>query len=671
MLLSNHFIHNIIDFIKGKHFLLLINKQQKWELFVQIIRVQERKQIRQIGKCWDTKMLNIQEETTQEYECKFWNMNKNKWQRKIIQIQQAKINDVIEIKYLLDGQILRREEQKDISVKPQVITNLEQIYYLEWLGKYQENFKKVGKWTANWNGKKIKEVGGYYSHEGQKIGIWNDIIINYGQLTQVYEIGEYRDNQKIGLWIITYEDEKIGGGHYNWQSKKEGQWIDLSDHFQNQSQVTYSGKYKNGKKVGRWDTFYKCKDYRPFLQMYYYINKQLKNNPSGGGFYEDQIEGDSIKVGRWIDISEEFSYNQQITLSGEYKKGKKFGKWDIWWRNRNPDWICKLRIYADGSMNDNQFYLRFNKGWKNQQIGGGFYDSEGYGVKIGRWIELSDEFSQNYRVIYGGEYHNGKKVGRWDILTIDYQGYWENLSFQQIGGGSYGEGDDEIKIGEWIEVDDDFDRSRYLFWKGEYKNGKKVAQWTISCMDDKLIEPGGGSYNEGGEGIKVGKWKEIYYWSEEEGPSRQNGEYKNGKRVGRWDIVYPSKQNSLPPKIGGGSYKKQGDGIKIGKWIEQNQNIFLLSPSIIDQGEYSNGIKVGEWGIFYIDDANQLQQIGGGSYDQQSKGLKIGSWIEINEWDQMKQIIQMGVYQNGRKVGQWMEKNLKTNQSHNITNYDI
>ncbi|CAD8215265.1 unnamed protein product [Paramecium octaurelia] len=263
-------------------------------------------------------------------------------------------------------------------------------------------------------------------------------------------------------------------------------------------------------------------------------------------------------------------------------------------------------------------------------------NSQTYGI-MGIWTQLSDGFSQEYQVIYSGEYHNGKKVGRWDILAKKFETI-QTKPFKQMqiilltqkkiifsGGGSYVEGDEEIKIGEWIELDDDIDKHLVLFWKWEYKNGKKVGQWAFGWIyNDEFIELEGGSYHEGGD---------IH--------------------------------------SGGGLQHEEGIGIKFWKWIDQTENIFLQSPSILYEGEYSNSIKIGEWGIFYLDDSNKLQRIGGGSYDKQSKGFKIGSWIEINdEWNQRKQITQIGEYKNGRKVGQWIEMNLKKNQNHNITNYD-
>lgn len=47
--------------------------------------------------------------------------------------------------------------------------------------------------------------------------------------------------------------------------------------------------------------------------------------------------------------------------------------------------------------------------------GGGSFDEQGYGIKIGKWVELIDGFGLNGQVTYIGEYINGKKVGRWNI----------------------------------------------------------------------------------------------------------------------------------------------------------------------------------------------------------------------------------------------------------------
>lgn len=45
--------------------------------------------------------------------------------------------------------------------------------------------------------------------------------------------------------------------------------------------------------------------------------------------------------------------------------------------------------------------------------GGGSYDEGGEGIKIGDWIEVHDEFIFGSEITYAGLYKNGIKVGTW------------------------------------------------------------------------------------------------------------------------------------------------------------------------------------------------------------------------------------------------------------------
>lgn len=46
----------------------------------------------------------------------------------------------------------------------------------------------------------------------------------------------------------------------------------------------------------------------------------------GGGTYNDNGE----KIGKWIDLSDEYEFSSEITYKGQYKEGKKIGKWGIY-----------------------------------------------------------------------------------------------------------------------------------------------------------------------------------------------------------------------------------------------------------------------------------------------------------------------------------------------------
>ncbi|CAK81113.1 unnamed protein product (macronuclear) [Paramecium tetraurelia] len=157
---------------------------------------------------------------------------------------------------------------------------------------------------------------------------------------------------------------------------------------------------------------------------------------SGGGTYDEQ--SDFMKVGEWIQLSDEFQNSLQVLYNGQYKNGNKIGKWDI--------------------------------SVSGKQIGGGIYEEKGDGMKIGEWVELSEGFSSLSQVVYQGEYKNSKKIGRWKIL---YSKMFDN-QFKEIGGGSF---DDDIKIGNWIELIDGFGLNGFVTCKGDYKKGKKVGNW--------------------------------------------------------------------------------------------------------------------------------------------------------------------------------------------------
>lgn len=48
---------------------------------------------------------------------------------------------------------------------------------------------------------------------------------------------------------------------------------------------------------------------------------------SGGGEFDETNYG--IKFGIWGEIKEGLNYDSSVTYHGEYKKGIKYGRWDI------------------------------------------------------------------------------------------------------------------------------------------------------------------------------------------------------------------------------------------------------------------------------------------------------------------------------------------------------
>ncbi|CAD8165308.1 unnamed protein product [Paramecium pentaurelia] len=547
--------------------------------------------------------------------------------------------------------------------KYETFTQLQQNQYLKWLGVYDQNNQKIGNWTAAWNGVMLENVGGQYTEDGKKKGLWKELIQMYGKNAQVFIIGEYCNNIKSGKWMYTYDQNQIGGGSYNKQGAKNGKWIDLSDYFSEDSQITYNGDYKNGKKVGRWDILFRGSD--QFEKI-------------GGGSYNE----DEIKSGRWVEESKGFQQESQIIYIGEYTNGKKIGRWNVLYRKQYENefkqigggsydeggaetkigcWMEVIDGFDKYSQFTQQGEYKYGKkvgSWdiwykkpysydKNEWIGGGSYN-ESEGIKFGNWVEVFQGFNFYSQITYNGEYTNGKKVGRWNVL---YRKQYEN-EFNQIGGGSYNNIGDENKFGNWVEVSDGFNFDSQITYSGEYINNKKVGRWDILFRRSNQFEKiGGGSYNE--DEIKSGRWVEENEGFKQDSQIIYIGEYKNGKKIGGWNVLYRKQYENEFKQIGGGSYDEEGAETKIGCWTEQNEN-FKLDYQVIHTGEYQNGRKVGKWDFLYRkQQENEFKQIGGGSYDEE---LKQGQWIELSEeFSPSSCIIYRGEYKCGIKVGTWAE----------------
>ncbi|CAD8194487.1 unnamed protein product [Paramecium pentaurelia] len=625
----------------------------------------------------------IQENCNKQLEVDMWDQIHFRLVKVKVQITFTQDNFIY---YSFDGKVLRMQEiilfikseqHPENQKHHDQFNNIDQIKYLHWVGEFGQNNRKSGKWKANWSGPDCKIVGGYYEN-GLKQGLWNEFTKNYWSQAEICENGEYFNDQKIGEWKYIYDNTIIGGGQYNKQGQKQGKWIELSDGFFNSSQVTYYGEYQNGKKVGIWDIFFREKRQKIFqqigggsydigikngmwielsdrFQIYSQVTYQGRYKQGrkidrwdihfnyegkrkiGGGLYEE-IQGDSIKIGNWVELNEQFSSTHQVTHSGEYQNGKKVGRWDIFFRDK-----------------------RLNRSLK---IGGGLYDT---GVKIGIWIEQRDGYHYYSRLTFHGRYQNGKKVGRWYLwalqqyeqtfeLLIRKKKYFHGGFYDEVNGGSN-------KIGKWIEYSDGFNVYSQITYEGEYKNGKKVGKWDTwyykqGRQPQELI--GGGMYSY--QGLRNGKWAELSDGFEDNSQVILYGEYKNGHKIGRWDIFFRENKRETKQLIAGGFYNEQGQ--RNGEWRELKDG-FENNQQIILNGEYKNGNKIGRWDIFFkVEERETYELIGGGLYyEVQGGSIKAGQWIELDDDFEFNQLYtQKGEYKNGNKVGTWVKMDIRKKQ---------
>ncbi|CAD8159213.1 unnamed protein product [Paramecium pentaurelia] len=389
---------------------------------------------------------------------------------------------------------------------------------------------------------------------------------------------EYINGKKISRWNIWYKErvenkqnKKIEGGSYEEGGAKLCNWVKNWDGYKWNAYVTYCGQYLNGNKVSRWDIWYKER------------GENQQNKKIGGGSYDEEGK----KLGIWVEIWADYQWNACVTFNGQYINGNKFGRWDIWHKfnkigggsydekgEKRGNWVEIWDMY--NGLNQ----VTYSGDYKNgKKVGGcGSYDKES--MKQGNWVELWNGYSWNAYVTYSGQYKNDNRVGKWDIW---YQVYGIN---NMIGNGSYDEGG--LKQGNWMEFCKNFGKkfggTEFTF-NGNYMKGKKIGQWNIWDVNKKM---GGGQYDEGG--VKFGNQVEIWQCENWQSYLIYNGKYKNGNRVGQWDIWY--QVNGINNKIGGGQYDERG--AKFGNWVEMKFDIWYNSQYTLN-GEYKNGKKVGIW----------------------------------------------------------------------------
>ncbi|CAK80492.1 unnamed protein product (macronuclear) [Paramecium tetraurelia] len=423
--------------------------------------------------------------------------------------------------------------------------------------------------------------------------------------------------------------------------KKIGKWREMNE---NCTSLINSGEYKNNKQIGRWDIWFNYSENNKQIVLVV-VDHTMKK-------VEELRLGNGLKQMKKHLV---FQNNQVTLVNMQMVKNKVFGKVS------GVKYICTLAIFYDQmgrmknkSMSKNGTTLigetklgkKVGK-WeifsvKNQYFGGGFYAQ---GFKKGKWIE-TDQPNQITQI---GEYKNGKKVGRWDMWKNYFNDSQPNLKIGDIcfsGGGEYDEEGLGMKIGKWTlqEMKWRHDIRTYI---GEYKNGNKVGVWRIYSEGNRLMFCV--LYDLDGIEIDVSQQKDRVF---------ERGQVQKGKKVGKWEIFGENWE-----QIGGGSYHEEGDGTKTGKWIEVNQTIIVSKKQnifgeqkernyLIYVGVYKNGRKVDRWESWLKEDEDIL--IGGGNYDEEGNGNKIGKWIDLDDqFLEGKYITQRGLYKSGIKVGRW------------------
>ncbi|CAD8091213.1 unnamed protein product [Paramecium primaurelia] len=349
----------------------------------------------------------------------FYNAGLNwRYQKTDYIIQQSSNGDLY---YIYDGAIQKILPTSTQIKQSDIIRNLDEIQYLSWEGVLLNN-NKIGKWSAFWKYENLN-IGGYYDEKGIKQGLWKELFKNYWDQSSITLKGEYRDEKARGRWNIYFKDTTFGGGNYDENGLMQGLWVEIDDFFLNKCRVYYVGNYKQGKKSGLWDTKYQEKIV-------------------GGGIYNENGQ----KNGFWIELHENYFNQCYVHYSGKYLKGKKHGQWQIKYKKNTSTF--------------------------EQLIGGGIFDFDG--KKQGQWVELDENFSQQFDITHSGNYFDGKKKGTWRcMMRIDTE-------ITQIGFGVYNK--NGLKNGKWMELHENSIFRDPITCIGEYRNGVRIGKWrTFFC----------------------------------------------------------------------------------------------------------------------------------------------------------------------------------------------
>jgi len=358
----------------------------------------------------------------------------------------------------------------------------------------------------------------------------------YSQSGNVITLLEYKKG-----YLVSKENVN----RLNYDSLKQGKWVDFYPNGILKSEGYYSAGIKNG---------------------YFKEYSQDGNLVSVSKYVNGELQKDASELTK-LDIKTDYYNTGQIKKIGSYK-------------NNIPEGVS--RDYSkDGKIVSSQIYK------SGSIICDGIVDASG--LRQGPW----KEFYETGELKASGKYLNGNKIGPWKY-------YYANGKIEQTGTYLKNEKPD----GEWTwyfengnvlrsetysnglenGIMTEYSDSGTVITKGEYVDGLEEGFWTYQIGDTKME----GSYKEG---RRTGTWKywydngnlnfvgnylddnpdgkHTYYW--DNGKIKEEGTYIMGKREGEWF------RNNYDGSLFLTTLYKNGieiryDGVKINPPTEDNSN---------------------------------------------------------------------------------------------------
>ena len=496
---------------------------------------------------------------------------------------------------------------------------------------FEGEYKEGKKWTGSENKNDFEKF--YELKEGKGYVIESDF-----EELLVYK-GEYLNGERNGKGIEYYNSEKIFEGEYingkKWngisyfydedkeEKLEDGKGQNIFDIFIYNGKIYhYKGVFFNGERNGKG---------RETEERYNILfegeflggerkegNIYLDDNLTYKGEFLNNLKkkGKEYKNNK-IEFEGEFLYNEKWTGKGYDEDGKIIyelnegsGKIKKYFLNGNLKYegdLLNMKKHGNGK----EYFLngekKFIGKYKNGEMweGKGFYkDNEVFEIKDGNgYIKIYN--SIDYKLLFEGEYKNGKKTG----MAKEYE-------YKYFG----------------------FDKKAILIYEGFYLDGKRNGKGKEYYKSGELKYEGNFK-----EGLKCGEGKEYF----RNGKTKFIGEYKKGKM---WDgEVYDENNKSFKLKNGTGKIKIFDDNLNIifkGEFKEGEKNgkgIEYFQGEIIYRGSYSNGKKVGKGEGKEFNEGGKLLYEG-----EFFDGLRHGKGKEYNI---RGDLIYQGCYSKGERIG--------------------
>lgn len=333
-----------------------------------------------------------------------------------------------------------------------------------------------------------------------------------------------------------------------------------------------------GFKQGKWKEFYGCPE--PCLT-------------EGGVHFEGEYQDDK-KHGYWREYD-----RKGLTLNTvKYNKGEV---------EKNADELIKLdfktEYYDDAT-------VKSIKSYKN-------------GVPEG----IFREYSPEGKIINSEVFMNGNKLGE-GVMDEDgiKRGFWKEYYTDSLlrAEGNY---DDGQRIGEWIF----YFKNGKTEQKGNYLKGEKPEGkwnwfhengnlWREEFFQNGLEHGLMVEYDDTGKVISKGEFlygEKEGFWIYDSGDSREEGNYKGGKKDGEWKEYY----------VVNGVFDKNSRTSFIGKFVDgypDGKHIYYFPNGKKKlEGKYVTGVKEGEWHRYNEDGLLILTILYENGVDKKLNGVKV------------------------------------------------